>query len=194
MHPGASSAPPHTRSSLMRPPLSPKNYTLERRWSLTHFLIGLFGATAILGVMAKIFAFNTELFGVVITWKPVVLVGFLGEALVFILMGLTREMRYVPAAVDTTDDDSPPASEPPPPASPPPAEVRRESERLAQTLQTARKELSDELTDTHRALAALRTQIARTAARLERFNAPAEEPDRASETDASAHSSSASSK
>lgn len=183
----------------MPPSPLPTNYTLERRWSLTHFLIGLFGATAILGVMAKIFAFNAELFGVVITWKPVVLVGFLGEALVFILMGLTREMRYVPAADDATDNASP-ASERPPPASPPTAEVRRESERLAQTLQTARKELSDELTDTHRALAALRTQIARTAARLERFNAPAREnastrePAPVPETDASTPSSSAPSK
>jgi len=79
------------------PATAPEDYKLERRWSLTHFLIGIFGATAILGVMAKIFAFETEVFGYVLTWKPVVLVGFMGEALVFILMGMMREMQYVPA-------------------------------------------------------------------------------------------------
>ena len=80
----------------------PDGYKLERKWSLTHFLIGVFGATAILGVMAKIFSFEAEIFGYLVTWEPVVLVGFMGEALVFILMGTMREMQYVP--VDEEDD------------------------------------------------------------------------------------------
>ena len=72
------------------PMAAPDGYKLERRWSLTHFLIGVFGATAILGVMAKIFTFEAEVFGYLLTWKPVVLVGFMGEALVFILIGRNR--------------------------------------------------------------------------------------------------------
>jgi len=83
------------------PTPAPSGYKLERRWSLTHFLIGVFGATAILGVMAKIFNFQAEVFGYLVTWKPVVLVGFMGEAIVFILMGMMREMQYV--AVDEED-------------------------------------------------------------------------------------------
>ena len=89
------------------PMAAPDGYKLERKWSLTHFLIGVFGATAILGVMAKIFTFEAEIFGYLLTWKPVVLVGFMGEALVFILMGMMREMRYVPA--DEEDAQSPSA-------------------------------------------------------------------------------------
>lgn len=87
----------------------PEGYKLERSRSLTQLLIGIFGAMAILGVMAKIFTFEAEIFGYLLTWKPVVLVGFMGEALVFILMGMMREMRYVP--VDDTDDSPEAASD-----------------------------------------------------------------------------------
>lgn len=87
------------------PTAAPSGYKLERKWSLTHFLIGVFGAMAILGVMAKIFNFQTEMFGYLITWKQVVLVGFMGEAIVFILMGMLREMQYV-----AVDEDAPEAT------------------------------------------------------------------------------------
>lgn len=80
---------------------APSGYKLERKRSLTHFLIGIFGAAAIIGVMAKIFNFQAEIFGYVVTWQPVVLVGFLGEALVFIIMGMMREMQYVPVDEET---------------------------------------------------------------------------------------------
>lgn len=76
--------------------IAPTGYKLERTWSLTHFFIGIFGAAAIIGVMAKIFNFEAHIFGMLVTWKPVVLVGFIGEAIVFIIMGMMREMRYVP--------------------------------------------------------------------------------------------------
>lgn len=85
----------------------PSGYKLERTWSLTHFLIGIFGAAAIIGVMAKIFNFEAEIFGVLVTWKPVVLVGFVGEAIVFILMGMMREMRYVPVGEDEAEKQEP---------------------------------------------------------------------------------------
>ncbi|GEM_PF-5823526 len=135
------------------PTTAPEDYKLERRWSLTHFLIGIFGSTAILGVMAKIFAFEAEVFGYMLTWKPVVLVGFMGEALVFILMGMMREMQYVPA--DEGDDDSTAettASAPPDAGSPLDSELRsaedelsQEAERLAEKIHTVREGLSEEL-------------------------------------------------
>lgn len=134
------------------PMAAPSGYKLERKWSLTHFLIGVFGAMAILGVMAKIFNFEAEVFGYLVTWKPVVLVGFMGEAIVFILMGMLREMRYVPVdeedeAEDTSaspfdssagealDSDLRAAEE----------TLTHEAERLAQEIQAARTALTDQL-------------------------------------------------
>ena len=134
------------------PMATPENYKLERRWSLTHFLIGVFGATAILGVMAKIFTFEAEIFGYLLTWKPVVLVGFMGEALVFILMGMMREMQYVPA--DEEDDLSNSSSGAQgleeetslePELKSADEELTREAERLAQRIRTLREELSQEI-------------------------------------------------
>jgi methyl-accepting chemotaxis protein len=133
------------------PMAAPDGYKLERKWSLTHFLIGVFGATAILGVMAKIFTFEAEIFGYLLTWKPVVLVGFMGEALVFILMGMMREMRYVPA--DEEDAQSPsaqtdgedPKRAPVPELKSAEEELTREAERLAQKIQTIRESLAEEL-------------------------------------------------
>ena len=134
------------------PTAVPEGYKLERRWSLTHFLIGVFGATAILGVMAKIFTFEAEIFGYLLTWKPVVLVGFMGEALVFILMGMMREMQYVPA--DEEDDLSNPPSGAQgleeetslePELKSADEELTQEAERLAQRIRTLREELSQEI-------------------------------------------------
>lgn len=135
------------------PTPAPENYKLERKWSLTHFLIGIFGSTAILGVMAKIFAFEAEIFGYMLTWKPVVLVGFMGEALVFILMGMMREMQYVPA--DESDDASTAEASGPAPAEGEnnlgpelqnaEEELTQEAERLAEKIQTVREGLSEEL-------------------------------------------------
>ena len=134
------------------PMATPENYKLERRWSLTHFLIGVFGATAILGVMAKIFTFEAEIFGYLLTWKPVVLVGFMGEALVFILMGMMREMQYVPA--DEEDDlaNSPSGAQGleeetslEPELKSADEELTQEAERLAQRIRTLREELSQEI-------------------------------------------------
>ena len=79
------------------PQSPPSGYKLERKWSPTHFAIGVFGALAILGVMAKIFAFEATVMGMTLTWKQFVLVGFMGEAMVFVIMGMMREMKYVPA-------------------------------------------------------------------------------------------------
>ncbi len=112
----------------------PDGYKLERRWSFTHFLIGIFGAMAILGVMAKIFTFETEIFGYLLTWKPVVFVGFMGEALVFILMGMMREMQYVP--VDETEAS--------PQTSSTAAEASGEEDALSSELESAQEELSQE--------------------------------------------------
>jgi uncharacterized membrane protein YccC len=112
----------------------PDGYKLERRWSLTHFLIGVFGAMAILGVMAKIFNFEAEIFGYLLTWKPVVFVGFMGEALVFILMGMMREMQYVPV------DDADPSLD----ASVPSDEASTKEEALLPELQRTQEELSQE--------------------------------------------------
>jgi len=131
---------------------TPENYKLERRWSLTHFLIGVFGATAILGVMAKIFTFEAEIFGYLLTWRPIVLIGFTGEALVFILMGMMREMQYVPA--DEGDDLSTPPSGAQgleeetslePELKSADEELTQEAERLAQRIRTLREELSQEI-------------------------------------------------
>lgn len=88
------------------PKNAPEGYKLERKRSITQLFIGVFGALAILGVMAKIFTFEAEVFGYLITWKPVVLIGFMGEALVFVLMGTMREMRYVPDDEDVSQDSS----------------------------------------------------------------------------------------
>jgi methyl-accepting chemotaxis protein len=131
----------------------PDGYKLERRWSFTHFLIGIFGAMAILGVMAKIFNFETEIFGYLLTWKPVVFVGFMGEALVFILMGMLREMQYVPVdetetssetsstAADALGDEDPLSSE----LQSAQDELSREAERLAQQIREIRKDLSGQI-------------------------------------------------
>ena len=131
----------------------PDGYKLERRWSFTHFLIGIFGAMAILGVMAKIFNFETEIFGYLLTWKPVVFVGFMGEALVFILMGMLREMQYVPVdetetssetsstAADALGDENALSSE----LQSAQDELSREAERLAQQIREIRKDLSGQI-------------------------------------------------
>ena len=134
------------------PMATPENYKLERRWSLTHFLIGVFGATAILGVMAKIFTFEAEIFGYLLTWKPVVLVGFMGEALVFILMGMMREMQYVPADEEDDLSNSPSGAQGleeetslEPELKSADEELTQEAERLAQRIRTLREELSQEI-------------------------------------------------
>ena len=134
------------------PMATPENYKLERRWSLTHFLIGVFGATAILGVMAKIFTFEAEIFGYLLTWKPVVLVGFMGEALVFILMGMMREMQYVPADEEDDLSNSPSGAKGleeetslEPELKSADEELTQEAERLAQRIRTLREELSQEI-------------------------------------------------
>ena len=128
----------------------PDGYKLERKWSLTHFLIGVFGATAILGVMAKIFSFEAEIFGYLVTWKPVVLVGFMGEALVFVLMGTMREMQYVP--VD--EEDPQPSGEtsgdgsertPIPELENAEEKLTQEAEHLAKKIRTIRENLAEEL-------------------------------------------------
>lgn len=129
---------------------APSGYKLERKWSLTHFLIGIFGAMAILGVMAKIFNFEGEVFGYVITWKPVMLVGFMGEAFVFILMGMMREFRYVPVDEDeeasaqgtaeqTSEGDLDMA------LAETDDKLSQESEQLVQKTRETRKALSDQL-------------------------------------------------
>ena len=132
------------------PMAAPEDYKLERRWSLTHFLIGVFGATAILGVMAKIFTFEAEIFGYLVTWKPVVLVGFMGEALVFILMGMMREMQYVPAdeadeetsgGGDGADEDVSLAPE----LKSADEELTQEAQQLAERIRTVREQLSEEI-------------------------------------------------
>ena len=132
---------------------APEDYKLERRWSLTHFLIGVFGATAILGVMAKIFTFEAQIFGYLVTWKPVVLVGFMGEALVFILMGMMREMQYVPAdeAEDPSKTSASGAEDAGQDASLAPElkdadeELTEEARRLAERIRAVREELSEEI-------------------------------------------------
>jgi len=133
------------------PMAAPENYKLERRWSLTHFLIGVFGATAILGVMAKIFTFEAEIFGYLVTWKPVVLVGFMGEALVFILMGMMREMQYVPTDEADESSDAPGDGKAPEDASLAPElksadeALTQEAQQLAERIRTVREELSEEI-------------------------------------------------
>lgn len=135
------------------PTAVPEGYKLEQRWSLTHFLIGVFGATAILGVMAKIFTFEAEIFGYLLTWRPIVLIGFTGEALVFILMGMMREMQYVPADEEGTEPNrfasGPGGSKQVEPLEPElksaDEELTQEAERLAQRIRTLREELSQEI-------------------------------------------------
>lgn len=129
---------------------APSGYKLERKWSFTHFLIGVFGALAILGVMAKIFTFEAEVLGYSLTWKPVVLVGFMGEAFVFILMGMMREFRYVP--VDEEEESS---SDPTSDASEngdldldiqdTDAELSQETRRLVQKLKKTREVLTEQV-------------------------------------------------
>lgn len=142
---------------------APSGYKLERKWSFTHFLIGVFGALAILGVMAKIFNFEAEVLGYPLTWKPVVLVGFMGEAFVFILMGMMREFRYVP--VDEEEESSP---EPTGGASGngeldidiqnTDAELSQETQRLAQKLEKTREVLTEQV-DALEQLGTLRTNL-----------------------------------
>ena len=134
------------------PTAVPEGYKLERRWSLTHFLIGVFGATAILGVMAKIFTFEAEIFGYLLTWRPIVLIGFTGEALVFILMGMMREMQYVPADEEDDLSNSPSGAQGleeetslEPELKSADEKLTREAEHLAQRIRTLREELSQEI-------------------------------------------------
>jgi ABC-type transporter Mla subunit MlaD len=138
----------------------PDGYKLERQWSLTHFLIGVFGAMAILGVMAKIFTFETEIFGYLITWKPVVFIGFMGEACVFILMGMMREMQYVP--VDDT--------EPPPKESSAAADVLEEDDALSSELKSAEEELSQEAKRLAQQIREVRKTLSGQIMVLEEFN------------------------
>jgi methyl-accepting chemotaxis protein len=140
---------------------APEDYKLERRWSLTHFLIGVFGATAILGVMAKIFTFEAEIFGYLLTWKPVVLVGFMGEAIVFILMGMMREMQYVPA--DDTEDASSTASSPTP-------DALEEEDSLSSELKGAEEQLSKEAKRLARQIRDIRKDLSGQITVLEEFN------------------------
>lgn len=126
----------------------PEGYKLERSWSLTQFLIGVFGATAILGVMAKIFNFETEIFGYLITWKPVVLIGFMGEALVFILMGMMREMRYVRVDEEEETAETSDADEDElfgPEFTSAEEALTEETERLAQQIREIRRDLSGQI-------------------------------------------------
>jgi len=143
------------------PMAAPEDYKLERRWSLTHFLIGVFGATAILGVMAKIFTFEAEIFGYLLTWKPVVLVGFMGEAIVFILMGMMREMQYVPA--DDTEDASSTASSPAP-------DALEEEDSLSSELKGAEEQLSKEAKRLARQIRDIRKDLSGQITVLEEFN------------------------
>lgn len=146
------------------PQSAPSGYKLERKWSATHFAIGLFGATAILGVMAKIFNFEAEIMGVLITWEPLVLIGFIGEAAVFIIMGLIRDFEYVP-----TDEDEEAVASAGPAVS---EDVRnlgdhvggateqltQEAEWLAQEMQAMREALASQ-NDVYQELSELRGRI-----------------------------------
>jgi methyl-accepting chemotaxis protein len=133
------------------PKNAPEGYKLERKRSITQLFIGVFGAMAILGVMAKIFTFEAEIFGYLVTWKPVVLVGFMGEALVFILMGTMREMRYVPEDRDEPQSSSKHGD--PEKANGFDSELKaaeekltEETQRLAQQVREMRKDLSGQIT------------------------------------------------
>ena len=139
----------------------PDGYKLERRWSFTHFLIGVFGAMAILGVMAKIFNFEAEVFGYLITWKPVVFLGFFGEACVFILMGMMREMQYVP--VD--DADAPTET-----SSPAPPDALEEEDALSSELKSAEEELSKEAKRLAQQIRDIRQDLSGQIMVLEEFN------------------------
>lgn len=133
------------------PKNAPEGYKLERKRSITQLFIGVFGAMAILGVMAKIFTFEAEILGYLVTWKPVVLIGFMGEALVFILMGTMREMRYVPEDRDEPQSSSEHAD--PEEANGFDSELKaaeekltEETQRLAQQVREMRKDLSGQIT------------------------------------------------
>lgn len=128
----------------------PDDYKLERRWSLTHFLIGVFGATAILGVMAKIFTFEAEVFGYLVTWKPMVLVGFMGEAFVFILMGMMRELQYVPVAEEEEPSREASAG----------SEGSTNGEALESELKSAEQQLTQEAKRLARKIQAVREELA----------------------------------
>lgn len=152
---------------------APAGYKLEKKWSATHFAIGVFGALAIVGVMAKIFNFEATVMGMVITWEPLVLIGFLGEAMVFIIMGMMREMKYVPA--DEDDAAAPPAEG----ATEVPEAVRQlgdhvggaaeqltqEAERLAEEMQTIRVALAGQ-NDVYEELNKLRGRISKATSGL----------------------------
>lgn len=149
------------------PMSAPSGYKLERKWSATHFAIGVFGALAILGVMAKIFSFEAVVMGYTLTWEPFVLVGFTGEAMVFIIMGLMREMKYVPAdgqgaargtpseAVRQLGDHVGGAAE----------QLSQEAERLAEEMQNIRVALAGQ-NDVYEELNRLRGRISKAAGGL----------------------------
>ncbi len=152
----------------------PSGYKLERKWSPTHFAIGVFGALAILGVMAKIFAFEATVLGMTLTWKQFVLVGFMGEAMVFVIMGMMREMKYVPA-----DGDGNPSSGGAEGVPDVPDAVKelgdhvggaaemltQEAERLAEEMQNIRVALASQ-NDVYEELSKLRGRISKAASGL----------------------------
>lgn len=149
----------------------PSGYRLERKWSATHFAIGLFGATAIIGVMAKIFNFEADLLGFTLTWEPLVLIGFMGEAMVFIIMGMMREMQYVPT--DGEGADGQPARGAPSEAvqqlgdhvGGAAEQLTQEAERLAEEMQNIRVALASQ-NDVYEELNRLRGRISKAAGGL----------------------------
>lgn len=154
----------------MSPP--PSGYKLERKWSATHFAIGVFGALAILGVMAKIFNFEAVVMGYTITWEPLVLIGFMGEAMVFIIMGMMREMKYVPADGEAGADGQPARGAPSEAVQQlgdhvggAAEQLTQEAERLAEEMQNIRVALASQ-NDVYEELSRLRGRISKAAGGL----------------------------
>ncbi len=151
----------------------PSGYKLERKWSPTHFAIGVFGALAILGVMAKIFAFEATVLGMTLTWKQFVLVGFMGEALVFVIMGMMREMKYVPANGDDAPSGGAREVQDVPDAVKELGDhvggaaemLTQEAERLAEEMQNIRVALASQ-NDVYEELSKLRGRISKAASGL----------------------------
>ena len=155
------------------PQSAPSGYKLERKWSPTHFAIGVFGALAILGVMAKIFAFEATVMGMTLTWKQFVLVGFMGEAMVFVIMGMMREMKYVPSDGDDTASNSVEGAQEVPDAVKQLGDhvggaaemLTQEAERLAEEMQNIRVALASQ-NDVYEELSKLRGRISKAASGL----------------------------
>jgi methyl-accepting chemotaxis protein len=155
------------------PQSAPSGYKLERKWSPTHFAIGVFGALAILGVMAKIFAFEATVLGMTLTWKQFVLVGFMGEAMVFVIMGMMREMKYVPADSNEASSGGGEGAKEVPEAVQQLGDhvggaaemLTQEAERLAEEMQNIRVALASQ-NDVYEELSKLRGRISKAASGL----------------------------